>query len=77
MSTQNRYIKHVMKRCDASFVDTIVNASFDITINTSSVAVLVHYNRDLIKNFNECRVELNEYGHVTIWITTRIKMIFV
>lgn len=77
MSVQNRYIKTIKQKCDPTLFDQIVENSFDITISKSQITILMHFNRDVIGKFCTCPTELNDHGHVSVWITSRIKIIFV
>jgi hypothetical protein len=77
MPVQNRYIKTIKHKCEPTLFDQIIENSFDINIAKSHVTILMYFNRDIIGKFSTCQTELNDHGHVSIWITSRIKIVFV
>lgn len=77
MPVQNRYIKMIKQKCDPTLFDQIVENSFDITIDKTRIQILINFNREIIAKFSNCPIELNDHGHVAVWIASRIKIVFV
>ena len=77
IATQTRYLSRIKHESPKHIIEMLMSNAFDIAMNTNGVSILVYYKTDIVKNFHDCPVFINDYGHTYIWIASRIKLVLV
>jgi hypothetical protein len=72
MPVQMRYWNFAMKTIDPK----IIEKSMMINITTDKITIVANYDRELMKLFPNTNAEIDMFGRIDVWISTRVVITF-
>jgi|APGre2960657373_1045057.scaffolds.fasta_scaffold203743_1 hypothetical protein len=77
LTIQHRYSKQLQIKCDPKIVDLIIENSFNMDMTNQTTTFMMNHDRKILEHFVDCPIQINQNGHITLWIASRIRLIVV